>query len=390
MNILLTTVFDYPHLGGLSTHVQTLKNGLEAQGHQVDVLSFSNLPRSVRLTTVQGPCYALNRIKKGSGLIPSHHMRKHWLTHLIKKQTTSYDIINAQDPFATLASVATGIPTVSTVHGYLAYEAVSRGAVHEKSPETAKLHEIEKKAYQQTLKNITVDKRIQQYILEKAQREAKAISNFIDVASFKVDKQNKAVTKNKLGFSSHQKILFVPRRLTRKNGVHMPLAVLKDVLKKEPNTCLVYAGTGEEFKNLENEANKNGLTEHVVFLGAVPHQKMKDYFSIADIVLVPSIHSAGVEEATSISALEAMASGTPLIASRIGGLKEIVSHETDGLLVEEQNPLALTSAILTLLENPSLGERYAEKARRKIEEHYSHLSAATIYEQIYNEMKRKK
>ena len=61
---------------------------------------------------------------------------------------------------------------------------------------------------------------------------------------------------------------------------------------------------------------------------------MKDLYGASDIVLVPSIHSYGVEEATSISALEAMGSGSPVVAGAVGGLKEIFEHEKDGLLVE--------------------------------------------------------
>ncbi len=63
MNILITTIFRYPHEGGLSTHVSTLKSGLEARGHKVDVLSFKDMnPFQEKLFT-QAPGYLVNKVK---------------------------------------------------------------------------------------------------------------------------------------------------------------------------------------------------------------------------------------------------------------------------------------------------------------------------------------
>ncbi len=71
--------------------------------------------------------------------------------------------------------------------------------------------------------------------------------------------------------------------------------------------------------NIEQAISKFNLHSNVKMLGSVPHEKMKDLYGIADIVLVPSVHSYGVEEATSISALEAMGSSAPVIAGAVGG-----------------------------------------------------------------------
>ena len=81
---------------------------------------------------------------------------------------------------------------------------------------------------------------------------------------------------------------------------------------------------------------------------------MKFLYNTADIVLIPSIHSDGLEEATSISSLEAMASGVSVIASDIGGLSDIFEDGSNGLLVPDGNVGALEKAILKLLNNFSL------------------------------------
>ncbi|WP_370222857.1 glycosyltransferase family 4 protein [Cytobacillus sp.] len=384
MKILITTVFDYPHAGGLSTHVTTLKAGLEARGHEVDVLSISDVPGWQSKFIARGPSFVLNKVKKGKGILWSRKARQNMLQTLIEKNKhKNYDIINAQDVFATFASIASGIPTVSTVHGYMAFEAVSAGSVEENSDEAKFLQEMEKKAYSQTRKVITVDQRIKDYVKKQAGVEGTAIRNFIDIHDFKPAVEKKAELRQKHGFSDDDLVFFVPRRLTKKNGVIYPTLAFPKVLEKFPNAKLVYAGMGEAFEELKALVAEKGLENQVTLLGAIPHKEVKDFFALADVVLVPSIHSAGVEEATSISALEAMGSGIPLIACAVGGLKEIVDHEKDGLLVEERNTGELEDAMIYLLENPETGAALAKRARQKIEEEYSHLAAAEKYEQIY-------
>lgn len=200
---------------------------------------------------------------------------------------------------------------------------------------------------------------------------------------FKPEANQKLQLRNKLGFSADEKILFVPRRLTKKNGVIFPTLALPKILEKYPNTKLIYAGTGEAKDELTTLISEKQLNNSVTLLGAIPHSLIKDYYAIADIVYVPSIHSAGVEEATSISALEAMGSGAPLIASAVGGLKEIVNHDIDGILTKEQDVDELALATIDLLDNPDKGKKLAKNAREKIEQHYSHIAAAKKYEEIY-------
>ena len=175
----------------------------------------------------------------------------------------------------------------------------------------------------------------------------------------------------------------MPRRLIKKNGVTYPALALPAVLEKYPNTRLIYAGNGNQLEEIKKIVQEYGMNEKVTLLGDVPHEKVKDYFALADIVIVPSVHSAGVEEATSISALEAMGSGTPLIACAVGGLKEIVDPGNDGLLIEEKNVVQMSEAIIELLDHPEKGVKMAKRAREKIEKEYSHLTAAEKYEEIY-------
>lgn len=389
MKILITTIFDYPHEGGLSTHVSTLKKGLEERGHQVDVLSFSNINPLLRKVYAQAPGFIINKVRKGKGQLINDRQRQKLLSSHLDSIKNNYDVINSQDVFAANASIEMGIPTVATVHGYYSFEAISRGALIENSKEDLVVQKIEEKAYQRAAKVVAVDKRISEYIKKKSNVTASIIRNFIDVDAFQPDKINTKSIREKYGIPENVNILFVPRRLTEKNGVKYPSLALPKVLEKHPNTLLMYAGTGEQFEKIQEIIKQNNLSNNVKMLGSVPHEEMMGLYALSDIVLVPSVYSHGVEEATSISALEAMGSGSPVIAGAVGGLKEIFENDVDGILVKEKDVDNLSNAIIRILDDPEFGKKLAINARVKVEREYSHLSAAEKFEQIYTEAIKK-
>ncbi|MFJ7934357.1 glycosyltransferase family 4 protein [Sporosarcina sp. NPDC096371] len=385
MKILLATAYDYPHLGGLSVHMATLKAGLESRGHEVRIVSFTDVPKWKKDGIVRGPAFLLNKVKKGSGYVWTLKRRKDELEAIIKHAVAdgSYDLINAQDVYTTYAAMPSGVPIVSTVHGYLTFEGISKGTVIEGSPEAATLMADEKESYRVTREVITVDTRIKEYIERETGVVGNMIKNFIDVESFKPEIERRDEFREKYGFEKDDQIFFVPRRLTKKNGVIYPILSLPAVLEKFPKARVVFAGTGEMMDTMKAKAAELGVADRVTMVGAVDHADMVEYYALANVALVPSIYSAGVEEATSISALEAMGSGVPLIACAVGGLKEIIAHEADGLLVEEQNPEALSEAMIRLLGDPVYGQQLADAARAKIIAEYSHFAAAEKYEAIY-------
>lgn len=391
LKILLATAYDYPHLGGLSVHMATLKAGLESRGHTVDIVSFSDVPKWKQDGVVRGPAFVLNKMKKGSGYVWTLNRRKDELESLIKVKVSGggYDIINAQDAFTTLAALESDVPVVSTVHGYLTFEGISKGTVIEGSTEADKLKEAEWKSYKSTREVITVDTRIKDYIEKETGVIGNMIKNFIDVESFKPEVSRRDEFREKYGFEKDDMIFFVPRRLTKKNGVIYPILSLPAVLEKFPKARVVFAGTGEMMETMKAKAAELGVADRVTMVGAVDHADMIQYYALSNVALVPSIYSAGVEEATSISALEAMGSGVPLIACAVGGLKEIIEDGVDGLLVEEQNVEELSEAMIRLLEDPAFGQQLADTARAKIVAEYSHFAAAEKYEKIYEKALKK-
>ena len=239
---------------------------------------------------------------------------------------------------------------------------------------------------------VTVDRRLYRHALGLVPERAGSIytlMNFIDTSTFAPfdDPQEETRVRSELRATwevpEDKTVLFCPRRLVKKNGVVLPSLALAAMEPAERDRfLLLHAGEGGERQEMERIIRENGLEDHVRLLGGKGRDAILDLYRLADIVLVPSVHSENVEEATSLSALEAMASGRPLIAGDVGGLAEMVVDGETGLLVPA-DPRALAAAILRLAAAPDLGARMAAAARQYVVRNHSHLRAATAYAEVY-------
>ncbi len=120
------------------------------------------------------------------------------------------------------------------------------------------------------------------------------------------------------------------------------------------------SAAGGERRRLEAVAGDSGLGSRVRFLGAVEHEDLADFYDLADICVVPSR-----TESFGLVALEAQALGTPVVASAVGGLTEIIDDGRTGILVRERTPRAFAAAIRSLLDDEELRERMGSAARTR-------------------------
>jgi glycosyltransferase involved in cell wall biosynthesis len=174
------------------------------------------------------------------------------------------------------------------------------------------------------------------------------------------------------------RILIVPRRLFPKNGVEYFIRALPLILERFDVTALI-VGDGPERGRLHSLTSQLGVADRVRFLGARPHQEMPGLLSSAELAVFPSLM-----EATSVAALESMACGVPVAASRVGGLPEIVDSEVGGLF-EAGNPAALASTVVQLLERGELRSLGAE-ARRRVVERWSNARLTDRHLEIYEQL----
>jgi glycogen synthase len=177
-------------------------------------------------------------------------------------------------------------------------------------------------------------------------------------------------------------ILFVGR-LVEQKGVEYLLRAFYYVREKFPDVRLKIVGDGEFREWLERLAQNLMLSSHVDFLGWIPHGELPALYQAARAIVVPSVF-----EPFGMVALEAFACKRPAVASRVGGLKEVVRHKVDGFLAEPKDHLDLAQWLMTLLYDLELRKRMGEAGFASIaEENYTWPSIAQQYIEFYEELK---
>jgi glycosyltransferase involved in cell wall biosynthesis len=152
-----------------------------------------------------------------------------------------------------------------------------------------------------------------------------------------------------------------------------------------PDVRFVLAGEGPERGALEALASELRLDERVRFLGH--RSDIPQLLAACDVMALPSSF-----EGLPISVLEAMASGTAVVASNIGGVDELVHHNVTGLLVEPRDAPALAGAIRRLVDDPALAARLADAARENVAQEFSASTmarrVAAVYDRVLERQRR--
>lgn len=185
--------------------------------------------------------------------------------------------------------------------------------------------------------------------------------------------------------SREQNLVLFAGRLERVKGVSLLLEAARLVVQECPNTRFVLAGASHptiSAEEIDAIIRGSSLEEHFERLSFVPRQRLISLYQRAAICVVPSHY-----ESFGLVALEAMACGLPVVATRVGGLPEVVKDNVAGLLVPPNAPAALAKAICELLTNPSkrteMGKAGYERARAE----FSVERNAIVNERLYQEIR---
>lgn len=177
--------------------------------------------------------------------------------------------------------------------------------------------------------------------------------------------QNSGKTIRKaLGLSKDDLVISVVGHLSDVKGHIFLLKASPTLIRKNPKIQLVFAGDGAERHSLEREAVQLGIRKHVHFLGV--RSDVPDILRSSDIFVLPSIY-----EGLPNVILEAMASGLPVVASRVGGIPEAVEEGKTGFLFRPGDVIQLEQALFPLIGNQKLRRKMGEAGRRRVEDYFS-------------------
>jgi glycogen(starch) synthase len=169
---------------------------------------------------------------------------------------------------------------------------------------------------------------------------------------------------------------FVPEK-----GFDLALDAFGKLCARYPDARLVLAGDGPEREALEHRAEGIGIRDRVEFLGWAPPDSIPERMNRASLVLMPSRR-----EGLPLVAIEASLAGLPIVATKVGGLPEVIDAGRTGLLVPPEDSSALTTAMVSILENPKKARAMAEAARGRALERFDLEAQVDSYDGLYRRL----
>lgn len=244
---------------------------------------------------------------------------------------------------------------------------------------------FKKRALNHVSKIITVsenNKKILTKLYPEQSKKIKVILNGIDVTWWKsqllrfTEEDCKKIKQDVFMTQDDALIIISIAELHERKGLKYLIKAMSEVVAKYPNIKLAIVGEGPERSELENLIKKLNLENHVILLGR--KSDIPKLLKSSDIFVLPSIR-----EAFGLVNLEAMLTPLPIIATKVGGIPEIVTDKKTGFLVETESEKALSEALIKLLSSPKTRQKMALEGQKRVIELFDAKKMAEKYEKIY-------
>ena len=363
MKVGLVTADYFPNVGGVAAHVVGLGEAIAQAGHEAHVITLPLADERKRISQ-------LGNVAVHRPLIPKAKPFYSWLLHYWLRQflkTSHLDILHVHGLRPLEATKNLDVPVIFTNHTSGFLKRISKG-------------EREHRKICKRLEHI-------QHILAPSHELAETIQqigytgpvdyipNGVDTDRFYPDSTS---FRQQHDIKQDEIVILLARRLVEKNGV---IVFAKAVTKlKELPIRIVFAGDGPERGKIENLLKTADMHDKAVFLGNIPNSTMPEIYRMADISVLPSFM-----EATSITGLESMACGLPLVGTTVGGIPSLITENNNGYLVPPSDPAALADAIRKLVKDSKLRHDMGLAAREKVINEFSWQTIAQRTIDIYKQ-----
>ncbi|NQS92465.1 MAG: glycosyltransferase [Chloroflexi bacterium] len=390
-----------PHHGGQNVYVKELSRYLGAYGLTIDVYSrwendqqpspekYSRGARVIRIPV--GPPEAIQKeqivglLREIASWIPSYQIQ----------QGLKYNLVHSHYYLSGAVGIhlknTWGIPLVHTFHSLGAIKGQTLGD-DDQSP--ASRVEIEKKLCQAADRIIATNIQEKDDLIEYYQTDpAKIIIIPCGVNLDLFTPLPQEESKNEIAFSPENFLITYVGRLEERKGIDTLLKAI--YLADNPNIQAVIVGgpptdkpflswnelSEEPYKKYMAMIDDFGIEKQITFTGGKPQEELSKYYSAADVTVVPSYY-----EPFGMTAIEAMACGSSVIASRVGGLKTSIKENHVGAFFEPRNATALAEKLKIVFDQPTMNAELRRNARPYVEENFGWKSIAKAVGGVYQDL----
>lgn len=288
-------------------------------------------------------------------------------------RTVQPHIIHAHSPVlnampAVAVGARLGIPVVYEVRAFWEDAAVDHGTTHEGSLRYRLTRSYETRAFKRVAHVFTICEGLRRDIVERGIAPVKVtvIPNAVDIEAFESGGEPDAELKAHLGLGGAVVVGFIGSFYAYE-GLDLLLEALPAVLQTRPDVRVLLVGGGPQEAALKDQARSTGVLDKVVFTGRVPHLQVQRYYDLIDVLAYPRHRMRLTELVTPLKPLEAMAQGRLLVASDVGGHRELIRDGVNGRLFAAGDAKALAVTLLDTLAQKAAWPRWRLAGRRYVE-----------------------
>ncbi len=376
--------------GGMNVYIRELSRELGARGYVIDVYTRATSATAPETQPI-GPNVRVINIEAG----PRAPIEKNAITdHLpefsenllafTERESLAYDMVHSHYWMSGLVGAALAarwdVPHVAMFHTLGEVKRRARATEHE-----PQVRIDGERAIAAGADRVIVASEHEKHLLTSLYgADASAISVIpcgIDLDVFTpMDKQH---AREKLGIRDGERIILFVGRIEPLKGIDILISAAAQLHDDENFKVLIVGGDATidaQTAELRAQADSLGIDHHISFVGAVEHEDLPLYYNAADVCVVPSYY-----ESFGLVAVEAMACGTPVVASRVGGLASTISDGRTGYLIPWRCPEPFAERLELLLDNDELRASFGRAAREAVER-YRWVNVADAIAAMYEEL----
>lgn len=211
------------------------------------------------------------------------------------------------------------------------------------------------------------------------------IPNAVDAGNFTNVPGDSSLHKTRWGLEGRYVLGFIGSFFAWE-GLTLLLEALPRIRATRPDVAVLLVGSGVDEAALRSAVARLGLESSVVFAGLIPHNQIGEAYSAIDLLVYPRLPMRLTEMVTPLKPLEAMAMGKPLVASDVGGHRELIEDGTTGLLFRAGDARALADTVLRVLGDPALPARLRDQGQRYVREERTWARSVHGYEDVYRRL----
>jgi PEP-CTERM/exosortase A-associated glycosyltransferase len=303
---------------------------------------------------------------------------------------SDFDVVHAHSPCLSGLAALQGAgqrPVVYEVRGLWEETATTQGKYAQGSFKYRVARWMEETVFQRACAVVTISQGLKDDLAQRGVDENKifVVPNGVETTKFlpTAEKPTDLIERHRLHGCA---VLAFIGSFFAYEGLPLLVEAMTHVLAQNRHVKLLLIGTGEDAERVKALVDEKGLNEHIILTGRVPHEHILRYYALADALVYPRLSTRETECVTPLKPLEAMAMEKAVVASDVGGQRELIQNGVTGLLFKKGDAQDLAAHCLRLIADAPMRQFLGQKARERVVAEREWNQIVRRYEPVYESL----